>query len=153
MRTSLAFVMLLAGASSAMAQQVTVQQPQVQVFEVDTVVSVPDRGRAFLGGVNSAATGRTSGRGLTGNTGIGGATSGSSATAHVFIHDFEAMDAELLRQPATASRLRPSASASSFRGGDDPARDAEALRGLKRYRRQLAADGTRAWSPGRSASR
>jgi hypothetical protein len=93
-----ALAVALHAASAAKAQQITVQQPQQQVFEVGTVVSVPDRGSAFLGGVRSAASGRNSAFGIPGNVGAGGTISGATSSVHVTIHDFEAMDAALLRE-------------------------------------------------------
>ena len=87
---------------SAMGQGVTVQQPAVGVFSVDTVVSVPDRGAAFLGGVRSAGGSWSSaGFGPFRSSAFGGFSSGSSADARVFIHDFEAMDEELLGRPVS----------------------------------------------------
>src|SRR5262245_3596864 len=82
----------------AKAQQITVQQPRQQVFQAGTVVSVPDRGSAFLGGVRSASSGRNSAFGIPGNVGIGRSSSAASTTVHVTIHDFEAMDKALLRE-------------------------------------------------------
>ena len=54
-RLGLAAVLFFGATSSVFAQRVTVQQPVIQVFSVDTVVSVPDRGTAFLGGVSTAS--------------------------------------------------------------------------------------------------
>ncbi|MCA9079461.1 MAG: hypothetical protein KDA58_02835 [Planctomycetaceae bacterium] len=82
-----------------------VQQPVVQQFGVDTAVSVPDRGSAFLGGVSSAQDARTQfGWGLHGSA-IGTARSHSGTDVRVWIHDFEAMDRALLAQPASTTSL------------------------------------------------
>lgn len=95
---------LLCAGGAACGQAVTVQQPSVGVFSVDTVVSVPDRGGAFLGGVRSAGWESSSaGFGPFRSSAFSRFASGSSAEARVFIHDFEAMDAELLNRPAAAS--------------------------------------------------
>lgn len=95
----LAFVVLIHAASVATAQTVTVQQPIVDVFNVDTVVSVPDRGSILLGGVGRASeAGFHSGFRPYGSS-VGLERSNSSAWASVYIHDFEALDAELLATP------------------------------------------------------
>jgi hypothetical protein len=88
----------------ALAQGITIQQPVVQRFGVATVVSVPDRGAALLGGVSSLRTSArrdalsfprsTRGREMT----------HSSLSAHVVIHDLQAMDEALLSR-AGAARL------------------------------------------------
>lgn len=99
-----AFVFGLNVSQQVSAQVVTIQQPVVQQFSVNTVVSVPDRGSALLGGVSSARAGRTSFGPLRSGSSIGRSISHSSATVHVWIHDFEAMDRELLRQGPPSSR-------------------------------------------------
>jgi len=93
--------------SAASAQRITVQQPVVQTFSVDTIVSVPDRGRMFLGGTSSARSSWSHyGPGTFGST-FGRGLDRSTADVGVFIHDFEAMDAALLNQ---AARNSPQAS-------------------------------------------
>ena len=84
--------------------QTVVQLPSYHVFSASTGVLVPDRGGAYLGGVNSGSTGSI-------NQGFGvppfanSATSATSAGGGVWasaqIHDFEAMDAALLAQGAS----------------------------------------------------
>jgi hypothetical protein len=115
---TLAFAMTGFGSPDvANAQQIVVQQPQRQVLEVGTVVSVPDRGSASLRGVRSASSGRNSAFGVPGNVGVGGSTSGASSSVHVTIHDFEAMDAALLheaqKKQARAAATNPTGSAES----------------------------------------
>lgn len=78
--------------------QVTVQQPVIDRFSVATTVSVPDRGRAFLGGVNSAGESRSNFGPLRSGSNTGQFRSASSASVSVFIHDFEEMDRQLLGQ-------------------------------------------------------
>jgi len=135
--------------SVVMAQQITVQQPQQQIFAVDTMVSVPDRGDVLLGGASSASMSRNSVRGLTGSRGIGSSVSGSSARAHVFIHDFEALDAELLSRPVSprTDGAPPPAPSVFAPGLDEEARTQQALRGLKRYRKLSAIDRSLADAP------
>jgi hypothetical protein len=83
----------------ASAQAVTVQQPAVSVFSVDTVVSVPDRGRMFLGGVSSAGGQRSSyGFGPLRQSSSSHFARSGSADVGVSILDFEAMDQALLNQ-------------------------------------------------------
>jgi hypothetical protein len=84
------------------AQFVTVQQPVVQQFQVQTVVSVPDRGSVLLGSVARGTTfGRSTGGGF-GSTRSGEAMT-SGVSAHVWIHDFDEMDRLLLSAAAEPS--------------------------------------------------
>lgn len=106
---------------SAFAQQ-TVQQPVVEVISAETVVSVPDRGRLFLGGVGSAGATQKSYGPLRWGTATGRFSSQSSLDVGVFIHDFRSMDEYLLslptsqtRRPETASRFRSTRAASAWR--------------------------------------
>ncbi|MBW3542122.1 MAG: hypothetical protein KY476_17770 [Planctomycetes bacterium] len=92
---------------TAAAQQVTVQQPVFNVFSVNTTVSVPDRGAAYLGGVKRATESRR-GFGVfrpPGQSGFGRALDGSSVTARVWFHDFEELDRAAL---GAAERTRTS---------------------------------------------
>lgn len=86
---------------SADAQAVSVQLPRQDVFSVGTVVSVPDRGGVYLGGVKRAADSRSQyGFGpLRAGSSIGSERSASSLSAHVYIHDFDEMDRMLLNTP------------------------------------------------------
>ena len=89
----------------------TVQLPTFSSASVGTTVVVPDRGAAYLGGVNSAAEGRSEfgvpilgnvpylGR-LGRNVGIGQDTRASSMWVTATIHDFDAMDQALLNTPS-----------------------------------------------------
>ena len=92
-----------------------VQQPVVEQFSVDTVVSVPDRGSAFLGGVATGRSGRSVYGPLPLSRSLGFEYGYSRVEVGVFIHDFEAMDAALLNaSPAEdASAAVPAASASA----------------------------------------
>ena len=103
-------VCLLALSVSVDAQTITVQQPVVQTFGVNTVVTVPDQGGVLLGGVSSAADGSFNSGFSPYGSSIGSERTHGTAWAHVYIHDFEAMDAALL----SAQRNRPSP-ASTFR--------------------------------------
>jgi hypothetical protein len=96
---------LLQPSGRALAQAVTVQQPAIGVFSVDTVVSVPDRGRMFLGGVRSAGSQRSSyGFGPGRQTAFSHFATSSGMDVGVSIMDFEAMDQALLNQsPARAT--------------------------------------------------
>lgn len=91
---------------AALAQQIAVQQPVVETFSVGTTVSVPDRGSMFLGGVNSAVSGRSSYGPLRTNSALGWSRSASSATAHVFIHDLAAMDEAVLAAAGRSGESR-----------------------------------------------
>ncbi len=101
---SLPTLLLIAAAwpsASVRAQALTVQQPVFSNFSVNTTVLVPDRGGAFLGGVKRAGESRSvygpwplrvgSSRGMF--------REASNMSAHVWIHDSEAMDRMLLNTP------------------------------------------------------
>lgn len=94
---------LLMWGQTAAAQQV-IQQPVVQQFSTDTVVSVPDRGSVYLGGVGSAGAGRRVYGPIPWGTSAGRFTSSSDVDVSVYLHDFEAMDAALLAEPVRESR-------------------------------------------------
>lgn len=93
-----ALIILLSLSSAAKAQQLTVQQPEFQIFSTNTTVVVPDRGEAFLGGMKTARSSRSSyGFSPFGST-LGLERSGSTMSVSVYIHDFAAMDEYLLNQ-------------------------------------------------------
>jgi hypothetical protein len=110
-RFSLAGSLLALGLSlppgKSLAQAVTVHQPTVGVFSVDTVVSVPDRGRMLLGGVSSAGSQRSSyGIGPGRQSAFSHVVNSSGMEVGVVIMDFEAMDQALLNQsPARTTAL------------------------------------------------
>jgi hypothetical protein len=82
-----------------LAQTATVQQPAIGVFSVDTVVSVPDRGRMFPGGVRSAGSLRSSyGFGPVRQSAFSHFATSGGADVGVYIFDFEAMNQALLDQ-------------------------------------------------------
>ena len=105
-RFTLCLLCLIALSSEVWAQNLTVQQPVVGVFGVDTVVSVPDRGGAFLGGLNTGASGRNTAGPFRSGTSTGFSRSGSRVEASVYIHDFEAMDQALLQTTTVRSQSR-----------------------------------------------
>jgi hypothetical protein len=74
------------------AQQATIQQPVVSQFRVDTVVSVPDGGRVFLGSVGSAADARFQAGFSPIGSSIGREVSHQGADVSVFIHDLDELD-------------------------------------------------------------
>ena len=94
-------------AESASAQQFTVQQPSLSSFSVGTAVSMPDRGRAVIGGVSRAGSSRSTYGRLRSGTNTGVFAQHSSASAHVTIHDFAEMDHRTLS--ATPPRPRDDA--------------------------------------------
>ncbi|HID75893.1 MAG TPA: hypothetical protein EYP56_07835 [Planctomycetaceae bacterium] len=95
---------VLAAAALAQRTPVAVQLPTVSSFGVHTSVVVPDRGSTYLGGVNRAASGRNEfGVPLLKipgfrNRAIGMERSASSMWVSVYVHDFEAMEEQLLSQ-------------------------------------------------------
>lgn len=107
-RTYLLPIVCLAMTSGALAQgQVAVQQPVVGQVSVDTVVSVPDRGRLFLGGVSAAGAGRREYGPLPSGTATGRFSRDTALDVGVFIHDFEAMDEALLARPVRRAQRQP----------------------------------------------
>ncbi len=97
-------------ASSAVAQ--AVQLPTFEYTTVNTTVSVPDRGGAYLGGVNRAASGSsTSGAPLLPmrNRSYGSSTGATGMSVGVYVHDFEAMEAGLMNDTLHAYGGQPSA--------------------------------------------
>ena len=101
--------LMLFSATLLHAQDRVVQQPVIRQFGVGTAVSVPDRGRAYLGGVSRGATStKRFGGPFRSGTSSGREFSNSSQSVSVYIHDFEAMDAALLRAAeASATRNQP----------------------------------------------
>jgi hypothetical protein len=99
-------------AASALAQQqqpmvpTTVQLPSFSFFSVNTTVSVPDSGGAFLGGVNRARDASTTrGFGPLANRGLGGDRLASGVSVHATIIDHEELDKAVLA--AAAARGGP----------------------------------------------
>jgi hypothetical protein len=93
---------LVAFAASAQ----TVQLPTFSFATVSTTVMVPDRGSAFLGGIDRSSEGRSE-FGVPGltfpgfqNRGIGQDRSSSKMFVTATIHDFDAMDQALLNTPS-----------------------------------------------------
>ncbi len=105
-RPAATLLALLIVGSAAHGQGI-VQQPVVEQLSVDAVVSVPDRGSAFLGGVASGRSSLSVYGPLPLTHSFGFEYGYSRVEVGVFIHDFEAMDAALLN--AAAAEEGPSA--------------------------------------------
>lgn len=103
---------LISTAGKLLAQApTTVQLPTIQVFSVNTTVSVPDGGSAYLGGINRAADSSVN-RGLpigskipglgplAGNRGISSTRSASNMSVHATIIDHQELDAAVLAEAA-----------------------------------------------------
>jgi len=99
--TSIAGV--LVSAEPLLAQNVTVQQPAFGRFSVGTSVVVPDRGRAFLGGVGRAADSRKRFLGFPSGTSLGQSRQHSGVSTRVWIHDLREMDRRMLQQGAATN--------------------------------------------------
>jgi len=97
----------------------TVQLPTFSFTGVGTTVMVPDRGAAYLGGINRSAEGRSEfgvpGLAFPGfqSRGIGQDRSATSFWASATIHDFDAMDQALLNTPSPNGFARSSYSGMS----------------------------------------
>lgn len=134
------FTLVFLGVSSARAQ--VVQLPTFRVFSMSTTVSVPDRGSAYLGGISGSSMHRRE-RGLPGlghvpfagrafgNRAIGGHTRSSGVRVSASIHDFEAMEEDLLRQASPVGRRATAAAQSP---------DVAGRSSIAELRRQAAAD-------------
>lgn len=81
---------------SVCAQRLTVQQPVVSRFGVQTTVSVPDRGSVLLGSVSRAGVSRYSTGPFRSGSSVGRFTQHSRASVSVYIHDFEELERQLL---------------------------------------------------------
>jgi hypothetical protein len=109
------------GWSSVWAQGTAVQLPSYSYFTTNSSVVVPDRGAAYLGGVNRARSGTSEfGTPLAPlrNRSFGLERSASGTSVSVYVHDFQAMD-EMLLGPDFRSGLRAAV------GSGDPRRAAE----------------------------
>jgi len=85
----------------------TVQLPTFSVFTVQTTVSVPDRGAAYLGGISRGREGATArGAGPLALRGLGSERGTSGASVHATITDHRALDAAVLAA-AAAKRTAP----------------------------------------------
>ncbi len=104
-----ACTMLSPAVASAQLRAGAIQLPTFNFFTVNTTVEVPDGGGAMLGGTNSAASGRVE-RGMPGlgfrpfgNVATGSTRGGGTMSVHATIHDFDAMDRQLLGEGFDAS--------------------------------------------------
>lgn len=124
-----------------------VQLPTYSNFGVNTTVSVPDRGSAYLGGVTRARTGRNEfGTPLLPfkNRSIGSEYSTSGMRVSAYIHDFEAMDEYLLSQAAGRAGSSPRPTGQLAKRGTRP----EAASQLSSDPFQLRLQATRTSSAG-----
>jgi hypothetical protein len=145
---------------AAHAQAVgVIQVPRFNFFSVQTTVSVPDSGGAYLGGIGRSSTHRSQ-RGLPlvgrdplfGGRAVGRTSSATGVSVHAQIHDHQEMDEALLRQAgglhatgwgAASSQVRrePVKSVAQIRRDQAAAAEAagdEAERYLERGREALA---------------
>lgn len=95
---------LITVSRGAAAQQFTVQQPALHNFSVGTTVSVPDRGRALIGGISRAGSSRTTYGPLRSGTNTGVFAQHSGASAHVTVHDFAELDRRALGIATSSKR-------------------------------------------------
>ncbi|TWT61107.1 hypothetical protein [Rubinisphaera italica] len=80
------------------AQSVTVQQPVVSRFSINSTVSVPDRGTTHLGSLGTARDSRFHSRTWPPGSSTSRSLTHQSVSVSAYIHDFEEMDALLLQQ-------------------------------------------------------
>jgi hypothetical protein len=104
--TVIAIVVTMLSGSWAPAQQptlpaTTVQLPSFSYFTVNTAVSVPDRGGAYLGGVKSARDGYSArGLGPLANRGRGGDRAAKGVIVQATIIDLAELDEAVLTEAA-----------------------------------------------------
>lgn len=107
MQTIRISIALCLGMIATQVSAQTVQLPTFSFTTVNTTVSVPDGGAAFLGGTNSASSGRSEfglpGLALPGlqNRSIGQDRGASNMWVTAKIHDFDAMDQALLNSASS----------------------------------------------------
>lgn len=134
---------ILLNAAGAYAQ-VTVQQPVVRSTSVGTTVSVPDRGRVFLGGVNSADSFRQNYGPIPSGTTRGSGLSGGSMSASVHILDLQEMDEAILNSvpdSAVPPALRPRTATSTSEPAREVVSSAEKAANFERMARQAEVAG------------
>jgi hypothetical protein len=91
---------------AANAQQFVVQEPSLETFGVGTTVSVPDRGRASVGGVRQSAPSRAMyGPFRTGHS-LGMSSHGSGLNIQARVHDLAELDRATLEAAENARRAR-----------------------------------------------
>lgn len=104
------FVLLLVQLPVCVLAQTIVQLPTVRNFGMSTTVSVPDRGRTYLGGINRSYSNSTRRRipmtPFSSRTVSRGRSSGGVSVS-AFVHDFEEMDRAVLSQASKASPSKP----------------------------------------------
>lgn len=88
------------------AQQIAVQEPVIEQFSGGTTVFVPDRGRAFVGGVGRSASSSSSYGPFRGNRNFGRSMSGTGVSVHVWIHDFDELDRQALEAAGNSASSR-----------------------------------------------
>jgi hypothetical protein len=143
------------------AQQggITLQLPTYRTFRVSTTVSVPDRGGAYLGGVNSGRSSRQRfGSPVTpGGVAIGNSRQSAGVHVSAFIQDHQEMDRALLgegrnalgtgaigkdRLSASSSRAQPLASVAEIRAQQETAEEVRHVEAENFYQQGLDAVAT-----------
>ncbi len=117
-----AFLAFSIASGKESAAQITIQLPTIGVFNVNTVVSVPDGGTVSLGGVNRYSSGQIS-RGVPGasnlpyasrlfrNQAIGSTASNANTNVNVQIISLKEMEDELLAGHQATSFQNPNGNA------------------------------------------
>ena len=116
MATGLVVAAWLLLMANGVAQAQAVQLPTYSHFGTSTTVKVPDRGSMSMGGVKSSSSSESS-KGVPGlpfkNRSVGSSSGASNVSTSVYVHDFDAMEEELLGTSApSSSSSRPSNPAS-----------------------------------------
>lgn len=119
-----------------------VQLPTFSVFSVQTTVSAPDSGVAFVGGLGHAASGYASvGPPLLpwAQRAGGQARRYQSLVVRAAVHDLEALDEAVLEQAARMALARETGDARGARGGSTADRPVASLAELRRRKEALLA--------------
>ncbi len=94
----LTYSFLLCSTSITQAQSVTIQQPSVSRFSVNSTVSVPDRGSTHLGSLGTARDSRFQSRTWPRGSSSSRSRTHQSVSVSAHIHNLEEMDELLLQQ-------------------------------------------------------
>lgn len=126
--------------------QTVIQLPTVRNFGMSTTVSVPDRGRTYLGGIDRSYRNSTRRRlplSPMSTRSLSHGTSSAGVSVSAFVHDFDAMDRAIREQAArtTASTRSNSVRSNSTRrvASTHHAGDEHQLPRVSDIRRQVTA--------------
>ena len=133
-------VVLFADVRTNASAQTVVQLPTIRNFGMSTTVSVPDRGRVYLGGINrshSSSSRRRIPLSPLSSRSYSRGTSSNGASVSAFVHDFDEMDRAILSQ--ATSRASNAATKPNQLSGIDSQEQTHQLPRVSDVRRHMAA--------------